>query len=111
MSVKVGDNVWVFDINRRVYRRSENGKAIGGPIWKEHWVKRTIISETSRSWIIDCGVKITKKNAQNVCYSLEEIERRAFVHDNQYKISEAVKRVGDYDLLIQIAKLINYKTD
>lgn len=111
MSVKVGDNIWVFNINRRIYRRNENGKYIGGPIWKEHWEKHIITGETSRSWLFGYGQKIPKKNAQNVCYSLDEIEKLAFVKDNQYKIADAVRRVNDCDLLMQIAKLINYKTD
>jgi len=49
-NLKVGDTVWVFDINRRVY----DGNGLGAKIiYREHFRPVHIIGETSRSWILD----------------------------------------------------------
>lgn len=42
--------IWIFDLNRRVYGRDKSV-----PIWREHWSKRKVTGETSRSWIVDEG--------------------------------------------------------
>ena len=46
LGVSVGSTVWVFDVNRRVYRERKPGEtyAGGGPIWREHWAPRKIVS-------------------------------------------------------------------
>ena len=106
---KIGDPVWIFDINRRVYK---DGR--GGPIWREHWVKREVTGETSRSWIVGKGWeerKIPKKGEtpHDICWSEEEINRRAFVEEHSYRISEKVRRVTDYDTLKKIAEIVGYE--
>ena len=107
---KVGDPVWVFDQNRRDYRPGQSG-----PIWRSHWVKKEISGETSRSWIVGRGgwdiLKIPKKGPKHwgVCWSEEEIDRRVYVEENSYKISEQVRRVTDYETLLRIAEIVGYK--
>lgn len=103
----IGSTIWIFDINRRVYRKDTSGH----PIWREHWRPEVIAGETSRSWITKLGKKVPKKgyDARSVAFSQEAIDRAAFIHDNAYRIGEAVGRLEDHDLLQQIAALINYK--
>lgn len=107
--VSIGDPVWVFDINVRKYRKDENGRSFGGPIWREHWRQQEIVGETRRSWITNCGTKIPKSGANGVAFSLEEIEREAFIQENRHRIADGVRGVKDYDLLKKIADLIGYK--
>jgi hypothetical protein len=98
---KIGDTIWIFDSNRRVYPRDADGRATGGPIWREHWKPLVIVGETSRSWLTDCGNKIAKKGTdpQNVSFSEAEIDRAAWVHDNAIKISRRVWACGDFEKL------------
>lgn len=102
-------DIWVFDENRRVYRRNEQGRPVGGPIWREHWRKVTVVGETSRSWVTAWGQKIPKSGRRGVVFSEEEIDRAAYVRDNAVKIANEVRRVDSYDLLKQIAALVGYE--
>ena len=56
--MKVGDKVWIFDTNRRVYPKV-NGRVTGGPIYAEHFVQAEITGETSKSWIVREGQRET----------------------------------------------------
>lgn len=101
---------WVFDGNRRKYRL-KNGYTVGNPIWREHWCKVTIVGETSRSWLTSCRRKIPKAGREGVSFSMEEIERLAFVEENRYWIGDAVSRLKDYGALKSIADLIRYEVE
>lgn len=103
--------VWVFDINRRIYRRDEHGKAHGGPIWREHWREEKVVGETPRAWITECGTKVPKKGAGSrvFAFSEEEISRAAYVQENRYWIAEKVGRLTDYDTLKKVAECIGYQ--
>lgn len=104
----IGSTVWLFDENRRVYTR---GGSVGrGPIWREHWAPRKIVGETSRSWVTEYGDKVPKRGCDPRCvaFSRDEIERQAYIHENAHKIGEAVRCIGDYELLRKVAELIGY---
>lgn len=105
----VGGFVWIFDINVRKYRRDENGRSFGGPIWREHWVRHEITGETSRSWITNRNKKIPKSGGRGIAFCEEDIDRAAFVEENRYRIGQAVGAIRDYDLLKKVADLIGYK--
>ena len=108
------EKVWVFDENRRVYRKDKDGKSLGaGPIWREHWREMKITGETSRSWITEWDRKIPKKgfNPRFVCFSEEEIDRNAWIKENRNKIARVIERHNDYDLLQKVAQLIGYKEE
>jgi hypothetical protein len=114
--LKIGDTVWTYDENRRVY----------GPdnftIWEKHWRPHTITGETSQSWIAGSGntyyngFKISKSkgtaklpHAQKLLsYSLEEIA----LHKLRYRAWDIADRVkmADLETLAQIAALIGYDT-
>lgn len=115
---KVGDPVWIFDQNRRVYRKDANGKSLsGGPIWREHWAKKKVTSETSRSWVVGENGwdqhKIPKKGPTpyGICWSEEELDQLSYVADHKHKISDAVQRLTDYDTLKRVADLVGFKAD
>lgn len=98
---------WVFDSNRRVYAKNENGNSFGGPIWKEHWTKVCIVDETSRSWVTSNGRKIPKKGGRGIAFSMKEVEHDAWVNDNRYELSHRVSMCRDYKTLIGIEQLLN----
>lgn len=104
----IGMKVWRFDVNRRVYARDENGRAKGGPIWREHWEPLEIIGETSRSWLIgtewmrrspDRADKVAKSSwPGTLATSEEDIDRRAFIEE-RHKLAERVHQCRNYDTL------------
>ena len=112
--IKIGTPVWVFDRNRRVYKKDSKGRSVGAPIWREHWRKTAITSETSRSWILDFdGRKIAKALPRQVdlAWSEDEINQECYVQDNRHSISDCVRRCTDFAILKQIAALVGYKEE
>lgn len=102
-------DVWIFDENRRIYRKDKGGRPTGGPIWREHWRKLDIVGETRVSWVSSFGKKIPKKGGRGICFSLEEINQQAFVKGNIHKIVDAVRQCNDYATVRAIAELVGYE--
>ena len=117
IAVNVGDPIWYFDVNCRVYRKDANGRSMGGPIWAEHWREYAIIGQTSRSWIVgtESGCIFGKIPKNKHCSwrgyarSKEEIQQKAYIEENRYAISEKLRSIDDYAVLRQIATLIGYE--
>jgi hypothetical protein len=102
-SVKVGDTVFEFDENRRVYRKGESGP----PIWREHWRPVVITGETSKSWLYGwCGKqKIPKSGSGKFCFSVAELDEREWAHENRYRLARAVEN-ADAATLRKIAAIV-----
>jgi len=105
----IGDTVWIFDENHRVYRKDENGRSFGGPIYREHWVPTKITGETTRSWLIGYGEKIPKKgwNPRAVAFSLQEVEEQAYVMDNRHRLGDRVRDLRDAPTMRAIAAILD----
>lgn len=99
---------WIFNINRRVYADRPNGIPSGAPIWREHWEKVKIVGETKRSWLTSCHRKVPKAGGSGYAFSLETIERAAYVETHKRTIARAVQDCEDYDILRQVAELVGY---
>lgn len=100
---KVGDTIWVFG----KYRRA---------IYRENWVPHVIASETTRSWVIGPNWnkrKIPKKGAdpRTVAFSLADVEKDCWMYENQYRLSQHVQRIKDYDILQRVAEITNFVED
>lgn len=118
-TLAIGQTVWWFDTNRRVYLRDENGCATGSPIYREHWRQTKIVSETPRSWITEWNHKIDKKTGQcrtvygmvTFAYSLAEIDDKCWLHDHRYALSDHLRSCDDVALLRSIAAMVGYKEE
>lgn len=120
--MKVGDHLWHFDRDRRIYRRDENNRPFGGPIYREHFVQYTITGETKLSWLVEAThrvlFKINKKTllASNGAYTAHSfftdkgMEDNIWVGDNRYKISRLIERASA-DQLMECAKILGFKED
>ena len=99
--------VFIYDENRRIYKKG----ACGTAIYREHWRKHEIVGETSRSWVTKWGNKVPKRNYLHrlYCFSEQELDERCYVHENRYRISDLVRREWNYERLRKIAELIGYK--
>lgn len=102
-------SIWVFDTNHRVYE-DDDGNRISSPNYRHYWQEKKVISETTRSWILSNGFKIPKnptKQSYGVAFSKEEVERRVWIHNNQFKIAEQIRVIRDYDKLKRISDIIH----
>ena len=107
----IGDTVWYFDPNHRVYNRDANGRRIGGPIWREHWRPVEVTGETRLSWIVGHDnyevFRVKKKDwPAKLALSQEHITQLQFVKD-RFKIASDVGKCLDYATLKAIHDLLH----
>jgi len=117
---KVGDEVYLFDQNRRVYTRADKGCKWSGSkvIFREHFVKYKIVGETSRSWLIGVEWRPDKdpKNRKNDnpkwwggrFYTAEEVDEACWLEANRQALGDAVKFCLDMAKLKGVAKLVGF---
>ena len=117
MDLKVGDKVWIFDSNRRVYQ-DDKGNKLKRCWYKGYFVEREIEGETKQSWIINYQgeIKVNKKTLRykaeygkdgKLHTSEEEIDRECWINDNHYEIKEKVGQCNDYDKLKRIELILS----
>lgn len=103
---KIGDKVWCFDQNRRVY--DGKGSFGGHIIYAGHFYESKITGETSRSWIVgQYGDKYSKKDPSGL-YTDEQKADAIWMHDNRHKIAGIVDRCRDIEKMRQIAQIVGY---
>lgn len=108
-AIKIGDKFFMFDENRRIYKRDENGMAVGGPTFRGHFREVTIEGQTSKSWITDHGrVKVPKLTPFPPLYTEAMVDAAEYVHDHAYFIGEAARKCRDPIKLRQIAEIVGY---
>jgi len=101
-------HVWIFNSNRRVY-----GKDSHAPIWREHWLRKKIIGETSRSWILECGPELKipknpKTPRRDIAWSEKELNQLCWLNEHRYRIVRKVESLPAAEL-IKVASLIGYE--
>lgn len=111
--IKVGDTLYRFDGNRRVY-----DKAFGsGPIYREHFEPMKIIGETPRSWVLEKNWKASKKDLKSAAsmqyggrgfFTAEGMEDDIWQHEHRYKVSRLVEQASPATLKL-VAKVVGYQ--
>jgi hypothetical protein len=125
--MKIGDPVWIYDSNRRVYQSDDKGRSYGIPIYREHWREHFIIGETRVSWIVSmgrdfkpgerpwCEVKIPKKPTDakrtGIAYSADELAAHCWMNDHRYSLMRKIEYCTDPATLRKIADLIGYRPE
>ena len=110
--MKVGDTVYVYDPNRREYARDAQGRAIGGALYRGHFVETVITGETRVSWIVErFKAKYKKKPAYPTagCLTMDRVNDLVWKDSHRYKIARVVERLSDVAVLKQVAALIGYE--
>ncbi len=104
--MKVGDTIWYFDVNRRVY--PPKGSVSTACIYREHWRPVEIKSETSRSWITLYG-KAPKKGGRGWVFTEQEIDGDVWREHHAWKVGRMVERCRDAEKLKRVAEIVGYK--
>ena len=99
--MKVGDTIWYFDVNRRVYPKPGEGC-----LYAEHWREVEIKSETSRSWVTNRG-KVSKKGQRGWAFTRQEVDDDIYIYDNQYLLSERIKNCQNPGVMRAIKELLD----
>jgi len=101
--IKIGDEYFVYDINKRVYE--SRGSA---PTFRGHFWSVKIVGETSRSWILSrYDQKVPKADPWAILWTPEMIDDGEWKDRNGHKIAERV-RSAKADQLRQIAAILEY---
>lgn len=116
-TITVGSTLYVFDQNRRVYQRDEQGRSIGAPIFSKHFVPETVIGETPLSWLLSPQSKPRKVNKKTMkiaatngyggwnVYTATQMEDSIWGEENRRKIIRAIERC-DVATLKAVAAII-----
>lgn len=110
-ALKIGDTLYNFDGNRRVYQPGLRG----GTIYEKHFEAVKIVGETKLSWVMDrSGAKVNKKTLDSSCqfadrgyFTASAMETDIWLHEHRHRIVREVERVG-IEHLKEIARIIGY---
>lgn len=112
--LKIGDRIWIFDVNKRVYETDKFGRRHGGPIYRHHWVPHVINGETSRSWLYGPEfspsklAKNAKENPRNgIVFSEAALEDAIWSNSVRYRLANEIDK-ADVSQLRRIAEILNY---
>jgi hypothetical protein len=118
---KVGDEVYLFSENARVYTKAAPGEKWTGSkiIFRGYFVKYKIVGETSRSWLIGCEWKPTKypknRKVENPhwwagrFYTQEEVDEACWLETNRQALADTVKFCLDIAKLKEVAEIVGFE--
>ena len=102
---KIGDTVYQFDANHRVY---ESGASMSGPIYSKHFRPYVIVGIEKRSWLIALpGANWTKKVSKGKVVTAQQMEDQCWHEDHRMRVVRLVQR-ADVATLQAIARLVCY---
>lgn len=108
--LKIGDTIYQFSENYRVYAKDENGRATGAPIYAEHFRPVKIVGEEKRSWVVnDHPPKVGKNRVdaeRSHWFTTEGKAAAIWLHANGWRTAEAVRRCYDIGTVKAIAELL-----
>lgn len=106
--MKIGDTIYTFDINRRVYDKPGLGGSI---IYREHFRPHVIVGETKLSWVTDRGGKAKKKAStpreRGGFFTAEEVEDDVWQHSHRHRLRDLLDR-ADPKTLRKVADVLGY---
>lgn len=111
--MKVGDTVYSFDRNRRIYKTGE-GVA---PDYRYYFRETVITGETPTQWLTLHGAKFNKRpragripdtfsSHHDRLYTGGDVDNAVYVTENRHRVAEAIREVDDAEVLRQIEVLL-----
>jgi hypothetical protein len=114
--MQVGDVVYRFDRNHRVYAKAEGARfASSGPIYREHFRPAYIVGEEGRSWLVSSTPdgshprKIGKAKAAFL--TAEQVDADCWVNGNRHHVCALLQRCTDADTIKAVAALLGYSPE
>jgi hypothetical protein len=112
--MKIGDTLYKFDVNRRVYPKPEPGRAFssGGPIYREHFMPLKIVGENKVSWVLEWNVKAPKKDADRIqkrILTAAEVDDDCWANDHRHRIRDLLQHCS-VEHLREVARILGYRT-
>jgi hypothetical protein len=108
--MQIGDTLYNFDVNRRVYTKPENG--FGKIIYSKHFHPLKIIGETRMSWLLEHGYRAKKKGddpmSRGGFYTAEEMADNIWVNDHRHKVRDLLDR-APAEQIRQVAAVLGYQ--
>jgi len=105
-TLSVGSIVYVFNENNRVYPK--DGGISASPIYREYFQPMKIVGETTRSWLLSNGMKISKKTLDGIYIDDEAVDQACWVREHKWKIIRKAENIRDYETLRKLADLVGY---
>lgn len=116
--IKIGDTLYQFDINHRVYEKDADGRGRGSPIYEKHFRPFPVIGETKQSWL--CGhermpMKVNKATLResgksgysgHQWFTAEGMEDDIWLHSRRHEIVRLLERCQDVNILKKIDALL-----
>lgn len=114
MTLKIGDTLYYFDGNRRVYPRTKDGRQMhGSPIYAEHYVPVKIVGETRVSWLLEYGWKASKRSVAGSVgpvLTKEAMEDDVWCSVHRFKIRDLFDR-APAPTVRRVADILGYKPE
>jgi len=108
----IGQRVWFFDDNRRIYETDQSG-----PIYSRHFVSQFVVGIEGRSYLINSGPvgswanrKIAFDKAEKCYFTDQERSDDIWKNGHQCKVADLVRRC-DLETLKRVAEVIGYVVD
>jgi hypothetical protein len=112
--MQVGDVVYSFDPNRRVYPKQDGSRFSGsGPIYREHFRPLHIVGEKGRSWLISSTPdgkypsKVGKTKASFL--TAEQVDADCWINSHRHNICNLLQNCSNADTLKAVATLLGYQ--
>ena len=103
-TIKVGDDFFVFDENKRVYESSYSA-----PTYRGHFVPVTIVGETKKSWVLNrYNQKAPKTNPWSILYTPEMIDDGEWENSHRYRLADKML-TATASQLRAIAEILEYR--
>jgi hypothetical protein len=116
---EIGQRVWRYDENRRVYRRDANGRPFGSPIVSEYFREEFVVGIEKRSYLIigspkgGYTVSVGFAKAESTYYDDRGKSDFIWEKEHRYKIVDRVRSnmFTPVETLKAVAKLIGYEAE
>jgi hypothetical protein len=105
--VKVGDTLWCYDPNNRVYAAGSSA-----PTERGYWRPRVITGENKASWLCEGYLRVVKKTMRTakvggfggyrVLASQQAVDDEVWLRENRHAIAREVEMLTNHETLKRI---------
>lgn len=123
IKLEVGQKIWIFDRERRIYDLPDGTHLTNSPWFRGHFVERYVVGETNIIYIFgsrpttnpddkrltDRIKKSELKDGENIYTSEKSIDEACWVHDHWSEVNRKISNCNEYSKIIRILEILNEK--